>query len=732
MKRMRKYIIVCLCLAAAYLLGAYLYYYTGFHIDIFTPEPTTFTKTRGKTIYLFEDGEYREFEIRGVDMGAGKPGHFATDLAITEEEYLRWFKSIQDMGANTVRVYTILGDPFYNAVYQYNKNNDNPLYIMHGLWLDDYVQLSYRDAFDDEFLGELETDGRTMIDVIHGRRTVNLGKDAGTGVFRKDISPWVIGYILGVEWEDVTVEYTDRVKDDKGSYAGKYMKTSAEATPFEAMLARLGDGLIEYETKRFGTQRLIAFSNWPTTDPFDYEDIVAYHFFKFSKVDVEHIETTPAFLSGAFASYHVYPYYPDYLSYTMQDAECLDPDGDVNTYYTYLKMLADHHTMPVIISEYGVPSSRGMAQRDKHTARNQGGMSETDQAEALVACYQDVMDSGCAGSILFTWQDEWFKRTWNTMYAVDLMKTPFWSDYQTNEQYFGILSFDPGDEECVCYVNGNRDDWAGAVPVIQSGGLSLSAKYDEKFVYLLVEKEGLTIGDRLHIPIDTTQKSGAYYCDNYDISFDRGADFIIRLDGADNSRLLVQARYETLRAAKSLETTGVNAFTDPPATDCTQFEKINLLLQTAVMLEEYIHAEYTLKAFLSLDRPYAEVYETGKLTMGNADPSSPDYNSLADFCYGDGFVEIKLPWQLLNFGNPSEMKIHDDYYEHYGVELMSIDKMYLGVAEDAGETAKIPLAPLALTGWGNKVTYHERLKPAYYALKNLWTGSPAAEGGDAP
>ena len=37
---------------------------------------------------------------------------------------------------------------------------------------------------------------------------------------------------------------------------------------------------------------------------------------------------------------------------------------------------------------------------------------------------------------------------------------------------------------------------------------------------------------------------------------------------------------------------------------------------------------------------------------------------------GDGFVEIKIPWQLLNFADPTKMYIHDDYYEVYGVEYL--------------------------------------------------------------
>ncbi|MDQ9821802.1 hypothetical protein RFZ44_00220, partial [Acinetobacter sp. 163] len=87
-----------------------------------------------------------------------------------------------------------------------------------------------------------------------------------------------------------------------------------EATPFESMLAQVGDKLVEYESKRYKQQRLLAFSNWPTTDPFLYpKDITAY-FMKCAQVNVEHIKTTENMLSGQFASYHVYPYYPDYLN----------------------------------------------------------------------------------------------------------------------------------------------------------------------------------------------------------------------------------------------------------------------------------------------------------------------------------------------------------------------------------------------------------------------------------
>ena len=60
------------------------------------------------------------FTVKGVNLGVGVPGEWATDYAVSKETYLRWFAQMQEMGANTVRVYITLHDDFYNAFYEYN------------------------------------------------------------------------------------------------------------------------------------------------------------------------------------------------------------------------------------------------------------------------------------------------------------------------------------------------------------------------------------------------------------------------------------------------------------------------------------------------------------------------------------------------------------------------------------------------------------------------------------
>lgn len=747
----KKFIILACAAAVLLFAGYFAYYHLGFYVDFRPGAPvTTFMTTDEDTIYMERDGTYVPFEIRGVNMGVGIPGEWATDYAIDYETYLRWFQWIQELGANTVRVYTILHDDFYDAFCDYNTAREaageEPLWLIHGVWVNDYIQNSHRDAYDDDFLQTLLEDSRTLVDILHGNRNVSLGRGVGSGSYRSDVSRWVIAYILGVEWEDVTVAYTNETHPDRNAYAGTYLRTTADATPFEAMLARAGDNIIDYESTRYKEQRLIAFSNWPTTDPFVYPAEITNFFMKCAQVDVEHIEATDAFLAGQFASYHVYPYYPDYMNYVLnpvelafsdpvlageeaasggelssggtpyyevmtgdEAADYYDRDGNVNTYYAYVKMLNNHHTMPVVISEYGVSTGRGMAQRDINTNRNQGHMTEQEQGQAIIDCYEDIMDAGSAGSCVFTWQDEWFKRTWNTMHAVDLDNTPYWSDYQTNEQYFGLLTFDPGETESVCYVDGDASEWTAEDVVLETDGGSLSMKYDEKFLYFYARQDGFDPEtDTLYIPIDTTPKSGSTYCENYGLTFERACDFVIRIWGADNSRVVVQERYEVLRAMYMHETEDQDAFLDIPDRDSPGFRYIDLMLQTATPL------------LTGNWEASAEVYETGKLRCGNANPEAADFDSLADFCFtGDG-VEIRIPWQLLNFANPSEMMIHDDYYEHYGVEYLRIDEMWVGLSAGDNGGFRIPMAAFALEGWDHDVTYHERLKRSYYILQDYW------------
>ena len=96
----------------------------------------------------------------------------------------------------------------------------------------------------------------------------------------------------------------------------------------------------------------------------------------------------------------------DYLT----DEDYYDDEGRLNTYYAYLKAINNFHNIPVVISEYGITTGRGRAQIDENTGRSPGPVTEQEQGQYLIECYEDIMNAGSAGSCLVSWTDAWFHR----------------------------------------------------------------------------------------------------------------------------------------------------------------------------------------------------------------------------------------------------------------------------------------------------------------------------------
>ena len=723
---MKRFVITISCLIGAAALVLACYYVGGVYIALGeAAAPEVSVRTTAERIELRTESGWETFDLRGVALGSGEPGEWSTDYAIDRETYLRWFAQMREMGANVVRVYSVQSADFYRALDAFNTSADSPLYLLQGVWVNDYVQNSHRDAYDADFRQTLLNDCKTVVDVLHGRRFLLVNDANGSaGLFRTDISRWVLGYIIGGEWTDVTVVYTDEKYPDAEGYRGEYLYTTDEASPFESLLAEAGDTLIAYESSRYGEQRLVTFASGRTTDPFDYPREVAEFFRKCATIDTEHIRADEGFRAGLFASYSCYSYDLDYLSVldtaqwqsltdeAVDFSDCDGTHGVTDTYLAYLKLLNAHHTVPVVVTEFGASSGRGLAQYNSGTSLREGHFSEREQGEALLACWEDIAASGCAGGFVSSWQDEWHKRTWNTMFSVDLSRTPYWSDAQSSDQHFGLLAFDPG-KESVCVVDGNSAEWSEEDTVISyADGSRVRMRYDERYLYFCIEKPGYVFGrDTLYLPIDTTQKTGSTVCTALGLSFDRAADFILKFHSADDSVLLVQDRYHDIHANFEQEIYGSDAYIDPPETDSDRFEAAEMAVKDTV--RQFWDVPATLDSF-----------ETGRLRRGNADPASPDYDSLADFAVRGETIELRLPWALLNFSDPSRMQIHDDYYDgNYGVEFISVKSLWVGLGA-GGET--IEMGELPLKGWGNTVTWHERLKSAYYVMRDCWTGGEGA------
>lgn len=702
---MRKYIIAC---TTIYLIfSIYIVLNLNFSTTYVSPPSSQgvqiFSKASGKVIQINRFGKWEKTYIKGVDIGAAKPGAFPGDFAVTKNEYLRWFKQIAKMNANTIRVYTILSPEFYEAFYAYNETHLKKLYLIQGVWVNEESILKEKDAFSPAIIEEFRKDTLQAIDVIHGNTTIEPINGEASGAFTMDISKWVIGYILGIEWDGDFVKNTNDRHPELSEYNGVYLKTMG-ANPFELFLAQVGDAAVTYETEKYKQQRMVAFSNWPTTDPLAHSN--EEESVNLGTVDPEHIKSTDLFYSGQFASYHVYPYYPDFFEFQEEYQQPLK-DGEINPYKAYLNVLNAYHTLPVLISEYGVPSSRGIARSQASNGFDQGNLTEKEQGSILVDLTNIIHDTGCAGGLIFSWQDEWFKRTWNTMdYSLPDSRA-YWSDYQTNEQSFGLLTFDPGRKKSVCYVDGKTAEWNEKDVLLKNKDITVSMKSDEKFLYFRVNQPGLDMEQaKLLIPIDITQRSGITKSDKYHRAFERPADFLIRIDGKKNSAILVHDYFDSFTFNFSKLLFRVDPDSKHLKKEEGEFIKINLALRAPLLLEST--GEYS-------DPSY---FETGRFVYGNANPKSSEYNSIADYCAVENDIEIRISWSLLNIMDPSSKKVMDDFYSLNRISPQSFDNIYIGISEaDSSETIK--MYPYDYEPW-EEPSYHERLKESYPLIQQVF------------
>ncbi|WP_180271749.1 hypothetical protein [Halorubrum persicum] len=634
-----------------------------------------------------DGGGFDPLSVRGVNLGMAKPGRFPGEAAITRAEYDRWLGMMGELNVNVVRVYTVHPPGFYRALAAYNRSHAEPIYVLHGNWIGEET---LREAGDASSLSDaFDRSMRQVVDAVHGATTIEPEPGYASGTYDADVSDAVLGYVAGIEWPPAVVRETNRATDATG-HDGEYL-TAPDAPPFEAWLAARLDDAVAYEAREYGAQRPAAFTNWVTTDPLDHpyepfvdEDSVS--------VDPDAIAATDAYDAGTFAAYHVYPYYPPLLNETPAYAEYVDHRGEPNSYAGYLNDLVGVTDHPLLVAEFGIPSSRGIAQRDVH-GRDQGRHTETEQGEILAAMYADIREADTAGGIVFSWHDEWFKRTWNLAPFSDPNRRPYWSNVQTPEQRFGLLSFDPAG---AVPLDGSPEAWAdatAATPERDPVRIGDGADASRELTGLRVTSDAASLSIRVELAdldggVDWSETNyllalGLTDPDDrvlpYGVDASAPADFVVRLGGPEASRVTVFPRYDAFAyeygAGAGLD---LDAYRDPEPGAFTPLRMV-------------INRGYTVPE--TGERVPFESVETGRLRYGNGNPESPEFDSLADVHVSPSTdaIELRLPWQLLNVADPSRRRRLGDFWTE-GIDAYETFEA-IGVAaasyapDDAGGTA---------------------------------------------
>lgn len=629
-------------------------------------------------------GEVRFFT--GVNVGSSVPGHHPAELAVKREDWRRWLPMIADLGVHAIRIYTVQRPEFYEELVAYNTAHPaRPLYLVHGVWIPEDEALAAGDIWDPTVVDRLDQDIDDAVAVVHGDAVLPERAGYAVGTYTADVSPWLASWAFGIEMDPELVMASDRA--NRGvTYDGTYVTASSAASPTEVWMARMLDRLATREAER-GRSMPLTFSNWPSTDPLEHpmepiekEDLVG--------IDMNHLGATDAWPGGLYASYHAYPYYPDFLRYEPGIAD-YEHNGRTDSYAGYLAALRDHHYaagLPTAILEFGVPSSLGSAHHGS-LGRDQGGHDERGAMEINAGMLRTQRDLGLAGGFVFSWSDEWFKRTWNTMdLTLPPERRPLWFNPLTNESQFGLLAVHPGPDGPAVVVDGNDAEWtvSHSQAILESRGSvrEVRVTHDEGYLYLrlVLDHPAAWRDEEITVGFDTV---AAVPGDDHRLVIDRS--------GAARAEVRVALDPNALIYGLALGYHDVDPASVDPAVE--------------VWNEQRLIVNRPLTVPGNADPNPAEWFELNPLVRGSSDPAAPDFDSRAVWAASGTVVELRVPWMMLGFADPSSRQALVAAADG-SVATVTVDR--LGISLTAG-TERTETAGYAWEDW-NLVTWHERPK----------------------
>lgn len=591
-------------------------------------------KTNDDYLMVKRNGSWRPIFIKGVNLGVGVPGTRAGHLAATREQYAHWFDLMGKNNINALRIYTLHYPRFYEELDKYNRAHpDKPIYLLHGIWLDE--KFSGLDLLTDDFDFNL----REIVDCTHGNCHINHRYGRAYGTFDTDVSRWIMGWVIGREVNPEEIERTNEHLHGKTSFEGKHIRVR-DAQPSEVWWGERVDYLIDYEMQGYGTSRPISVSSWPTLDPLDHstegsiytsEDIEHFDMMKLEAVNAP---------GGLFATFHAYPYYPDFIVDDPDYRQHSDAEGH-NSYLGYLTALKAHHaTMPLFIGEVGVPSSWGSAHWG-YENMNHGGHTEVEQGQVNARLLRTVHDTNCAGAAVFAWIDEWWKPTW----IVDARgsteeRRPFWHNVCAPEQNYGLIAFDLGEP-----------DWEKDAKTTPGSGFvrEVSTVYDTQYFYVRLKTQGrLKETDKMVVGFDTygsadspqfKQELGESILPDGVHTQNRN-EFALVIEGSQKADLMVTFAYDSRRIWHGSPVEG--QLYQSTKTDGAPWNLVTWMNSQA-------HG--------SNDKTYwfEETFqEIGRLKIRKDSQTATSHDAVVVY---DDHIDIRIPWTLLSVSDPSQLLV---------------------------------------------------------------------------
>lgn len=662
-------------------------------------------RVQARGLALARGNSFRTQFWAGINLGSTVPGTQPGELAVSRAVYDRWLADMGRLGIRVIRVYTIQRPGFYDALASYNgRHPDAPLLLIQGVWIPEQQFVASGNAYAPAVTNGFRSEIRDAVAVVHGNANLPLRHGHAGGRYRSNVSRWLLAWSLGIEWDQFAVASTDRMNRGRHPYRGQYVRSQRGSTPMESWVASMLDWCAALEAKR-GWSRPLTFTNWVTADPLQHayeplpkEDMVS--------IDATHLAATKRWPGGFFASYHVYPYYPDFLRRTPAYQLYRRPwDGKLDPYAGYLHALRAYHGKQVVmVTEFGVPTSLGLAHRGP-LGRGQGAHSEREAARMDAQMLDDIRREGYAGGMLFEWVDEWFKLTWNTVeYERPPGRRQLWRDPLNNEAYFGVIAADPGSSRVVT-LDGNDNEWTrnGSQVIAASRGPVREARAvkDEGYLYLRLRLEKRESWRTQPITIGFDAYRGGNRGLPGTRGFDPRAETSITI-GPGGARLRKAAWIDPLLFQYGF----LRHFLPVRPAD--------LRLGSGVWVEPRQILNRPLTVPRSRRRIPVELQSYGTLQWGTTDPRSPGFDDrhLVD---GSGKVlELRIPFSFLGFSDPSSLQVLVPNRDG-SMSTQTVHGNRMGICIAAGPKHLVTRG----YGWDpwNRVLWHERRKAGWPILR---------------
>lgn len=566
---------------------------------------------------IWNGEEYVSIFLRGINLGVSVPGTQPGQLAATTEDYRRWFDLIREAGYNSIRTYTLHYPRFYNELSAYNEEHpQHPLLLLQGIWLEEQEVYKDLNELNEIFNNEIHE----VVSAIHGDISIAQRYGKADGDFTTDVSEWVAGFLLGREIFPEEVALTNEANPGKTSFQGTYFSSPQSSDPIEIWMLEHLDYLMGYEKENYGKIRPVGYSSWPTLDPLTHptESTLTHSQEDNEQVDLAGV-TWPDLSAGFFIGYHAYPYYPDFI---VQDPgyRAVSDNMGTNNYLGYLNDLKAHYDdIPLVIAEFGVPTSWGNAHFSP-SGMHHGGLTEEQQGVYSIRMMDNIVEAGCAGGIQFSLIDEWFKQTWIVNAYSDRQYRHFWHNITAPEQNFGILSYMPPPQP---FYSG------GIFPGRAVDKISLSSDYSFFRVRLYMDTEQY-VDDTLWIAFDT-------YAEDLGES--------ILPDGTS-----IGAGVDTMRAEFALcvppggERADLFVIPSYDVFGKRDFLGVDTIVSTRQDTGVWNIVRWKTNYFYDITQ------YIGKLTISDSENPYDFLNAVT--VYNDS-IEIRMPWTLLNYSAPT-------------------------------------------------------------------------------